>query len=354
MQPINFGKSVSLDECTTLIAACPQIKVHMVSEPGIGKSSQLPTIARKAGIDQYLYIDASQYSTGDGAMPAVNHDTRTSSFYINERFGFHTGKPVVIMVDELSKAMPSVQNELHTLFEEKPRFYGVDLPEGSIVCSSGNRAGENVGDKTKDHTINRQTIVPVRKPTAEEWTHNFAVNAGVEGSLIAWVDKVPETFASYLDEGQEDNLYIFNPRRAGRSFFSPRSAYKASHIIKQRREIGANAMTCALIGTIGEKAAMDLNAYIEFQNELPSWRDIIDNPRSTYVPSSAGAASVLVFGAVQRIDEQTIDPFMQYLDRFDTNWQATFCLTLAKSAKQKIGFRNASYTKWLADNQDLL
>ena len=45
---------------------------------------------------------------------------------------------------------------------------------------------------------------------------------------------------------------------------------------------------------------------------------------------------------------------MQYLDRFDTNWQATFCLTLAKSAKQKIGFRNASYTKWLADNQDLL
>lgn len=354
MQTINFGQSVTLDEATTLIATCPEIKVHMVSEPGIGKSSQLPNIARKAGIDQSLYIDASQYSTGDGAMPAVNHDTRTSSFYINERFGFHTGKPVVIMVDELSKALPSVQNELHTLFEEKPRFYGVDLPESSIVCSSGNRAGEGVGDKTKDHTINRQTIVPVRKPSGEEWIHNFAVNAGVEGSVIAWVDKTPHAFASYLDEGQEDNHMIFNPRRPGRAFLSPRSAFKASHIIKRRREIGPNAMTCALIGTIGEQAARDLGAYIEFQNELPSWRDIIDNPRSTHVPSSAGASGVLVFGAVQRVDETTIDAFMQYLDRFDTNWQATFCLTLAKSAKQKVGFRNASYTKWLADNQDLL
>ena len=354
MQTINFGQAVSLSEASTLIASCPEIKVHMVSEPGIGKTSQLPIIARKANIDQYMYIDASQYSTGDGAMPAVNHDTKTSSFYINERFGFHTGRPVVIMVDELSKAMPSVQNELHTLFEERPRFYGVNLPDGSVVCSSGNRPGEGVGDKTKDHTINRQTIVPVRKPTNEEWIHDFAVNAGVEGSLIAWADKTPQAFASYLDEGQEDNHLIFNPRRAGRSFFSPRSAYKASHIIKRRREIGENAMTCALIGTIGEQAARDVGAYIQYQNELPTWRDIVENPRSAHVPTSPGASGVLVFGAVQRVEEDTINAVMQYLDRFDTNWQATFCLTLAKSAKQRIGFRNASYAKWLADNQDLL
>lgn len=354
MQPINFGQMLSLDEATTLIATCPEIRVHMESEPGIGKSSQLPIIAKKAGIRHYIYIDATQYSTGDGALPAVNHQTKTSSFYINERFGFNTGEPVAIMVDELPKAMQSVQNELHTLFEETPRFYGTPLPEGSIVCSSGNMSGDGVGDKTKDHTINRQTRVRVRKPSNEEWIHDFAVDAGVEGSLIAWADKTPEAFASYTDENQQDNFYIFNPRRPGRPFFSPRSAYKASHIIKRRREIGDNAMTCALIGTIGEKAAMDLSAYIAHQNELPAWKDILANPRTTTVPSSPGAASVLIFGAVQRVDETSIDAFMQYLDRFDTNWQATFCLTLAKSAKQKVGFRNRRYTEWVAENQDLL
>jgi hypothetical protein len=113
-------------------------------------------------------------------------------------------------------------------------------------------------------------------------------------------------------------------------------------------------MTAALIGTIGEKAAMDMSAWIEHQNELPSWREIIENPRSAHVPVSSGAASVLIFGAVMRVETDTIDAFMEYLDRFDTNWQATFCLTLAKSEKQKIGFRNAKFAKWLGDNQDLL
>lgn len=354
MTTINFGQTLSFNECVDLIALCPEIKVHVEGEPGIGKSSMPAHIAKKAGIDQFVYIDATQYSTGDGAMPAINHDTRTSTFYINERFGFHTSKPVVIMVDEMSKASQSVQNELHTLLEENPRFYGVPLPEGSIVCSSGNMSTDGVGDKTKDHTINRRTGVRMRKPTAEEWVHNYAVNAGVDGSLIAWSLATPQAFASYMDAGQEDNHLIFNPRRPGRPFFSPRSGVKASHIVKRRREIGENAMTCALRGTVGEQAAMDMSAYISFQNELPAWREIIENPRSAHVPNSAGASSVLIFGAVQRVEADNIDAFMTYLDRFDTNWQATFCLTLAKSAKQKVGFRNQSYTKWLADNQDLL
>ena len=351
---INFGKSLSFDECVNLIAMCPEIKVHVEGEPGIGKSSMPPSIAKRAGIKQHLYIDATQYSTGDGALPAINHDTKTSSFYINDRFGFHLNEPVVIMVDELSKAMQSVQNELHTLFEEKPRFYGKPLPDGSIVTSSGNMGSDNVGDRTKDHTINRQTRVRMRKPTNMEWINNYAVNAGVAAPIIAWAEKTPQAFASYLDEGQEENHLIFNPRRSGRPFFSPRSAVKASHIVKRRRELGANTMTAALIGTIGEKAAMDMSAWIEHQNELPSWREIIENPRSAHVPVSSGAASVLIFGAVMRVETDTIDAFMEYLDRFDTNWQATFCLTLAKSEKQKIGFRNAKFAKWLGDNQDLL
>lgn len=355
MQTINFGSALSFDETVTLIASCPEIRVHVEGEPGIGKSSMLPHIARKAGISRYAYIDASQLSEGDAAMPVIKHDTQTTGFYPNEAFGLHHGEPVVIMIDEMPKASQSIQNFLHPLFEEhNPRFGSKSLPAGSIVFSTGNLTTDGVGDNTKMHTINRQTRVRQRKPTNEEWIHNYAVNAGVEGSLIAWADKTPHAFASYLDDGQEDNFYIFNPRRPGKPFFSPRSASRASHIIRQRHEIGANAMTCALIGTIGEQAARDISAYIEYQNELPAWRDIVENPRGAHVPSSAGAAGVLVFGAVQRVEADTIDAVMQYLERFDTNWQATFCLTLAKSAKQRVGFSNKSYTKWLADNQDLL
>lgn len=355
MSVINFGSTLSFNETVSLISLCPEIRVHVEGEMGIGKSSMMAAISKKTGITRCAYIDTPNLDIGDVAMPVLKHDSKTTGYYPNERFGLHYGEPVIIMLDEFPKGADPVKNMLHPLLEEtNPRFGDIPLPPGSIVFTTGNLTTDGVGDNRKAHTINRQTTVRMRKPTAEEWIHNYAVDAGVDGSIIAWVDRTPHVLASYLDEGQADNHYIYNPRRPSKVYVSPRSLSRASHIVKRRRELGANAMTAALTGTIGEQAARDLGAYIDFQNELPAWKDIIENPRTANVPSSSGAAAVLVFGAVQRVEADTIEPFMQYLDRFDTNWQATFILALAKSAKQKIGFRNTKYTAWMADNQDLL
>lgn len=355
MTMINFGSTLSFTETANLIASCPELRVHVEGEMGIGKSSIIPHIAKQTGITRWAYIDVPNLDIGDVALPVIKHDSKTTGYYPNERFNLHLGEPVIIMLDEFPKGAAPVQNMLHPLLEEtNPRFGDIPLPPGSIVFTTGNLTTDGVGDNRKAHTINRQTTVRMRKPTADEWIHNYAVDAGVDGAIIAFVKEVPQLFASYLDDGQEDNHYIYNPRRPSKVYVSPRSLSRASHIVKRRRELGSNAMTAALIGTIGEQAARDLGAYIEHQNELPAWADIIANPKSARVPDSPGASAVLVFGAVQRVEAETIDPFMQYLDRFDTNWQATFCLALAKSNKQKVGFANSSYRDWLTKNQDLL
>lgn len=355
MATINFGSALSFNETVGLISECPEIRVHVEGEPGIGKSSMLNAISKRTGIASFAYIDTPSLDIGDAAMPVLKHDTKTTGFYPNERFKLHTGEPVIIMLDEFSKGPQPVQNMLHPLLEEtNPRFGDIPLPAGSIVFTTGNLTTDGVGDGRKAHTIGRQSKVRMRKPTSEEWIHNYAIDAGIEGSIIAWVDRTPQCMASYTDEGQEDNFYIFNPRRVGNAYVSPRSLSRATHIVRKRHIIGANAMTAALIGTIGEQGARDLGAFIEYQNELAPWADIIANPKSARVPDSAGASAVLIFGAVQRVAADTIDAFMQYLDRFDTNWQATFCLALAKSDKQKVGFRNAAYRDWVAANQDLL
>lgn len=355
MATISFGSSLSFDETVNLIASCPELRVHVEGEMGIGKSSMLDAISRKTGITSVAYIDTPNLDIGDAAMPVIDHTTQTTGYYPNERFKLHTGEPVIIMLDEFPKGMQPVQNMLHPLLEETyPRFGSKPIPPGSIIFTTGNLTTDGVGDNRKAHTINRQTTVRMRKPTADEWIHNYAVNAGIDGSIIAFVKQVPQVLASYLDEGQEDNHYIYNPRRPNKAYATPRSLSRASHIVKRRRELGMNAMVCALAGTIGEQAARDLGAYIEHQNELPAWADIVADPKRANVPDSPGASAVLIFGAVQRVEADSIDAFMTYLDRFDTNWQATFCLALAKSTKQKIGFSNASYRNWLTANQDLL
>jgi hypothetical protein len=46
---------------------------------------------------------------------------------------------------------------------------------------------------------------------------------------------------------------------------------------------------------------------------------------------------------------------MEYIKRFDAEWQATFAIQIAKNvSKQAIAFGNRDFSKWVADNQDLL
>lgn len=354
---IKINTGLSHKEVANLVASCPEIRVLVEGEPGIGKTALREDLVRLTGIKSVALINAPEMCDGDAALPFLNHETKTTGFYPNERFRMHLGEPVIIIIDELGKASESVRNMLHPLLEEGyPRLGNVELPAGSYVVNLTNMRTDGVGDNYKAHTLNRLTRVRMRKPTADEWVEDYAVNADVHETLIAF-SKGPaggQLFASYTEPGQEDNYYIFNPRRPDAPCWTPRSASRASHIVKRRDLIGEAAMLEALCGTIGEKAAHDLNAYVQFQSELPSWRQIVENPTTTPVPRSAGAMAVLVFGAINKVDTDTINPFMKFIDRSDATWVATFCTTLARSKNAKVGFDSKAFTDWVRNNNDLL
>jgi hypothetical protein len=64
---------------------------------------------------------------------------------------------------------------------------------------------------------------------------------------------------------------------------------------------------------------------------------------------------VLVFGAISKIDRQTITPFMDYMGRFESEWQACFAINVAKNpTKQGIAFSSQAFASWVERNEDLL
>jgi hypothetical protein len=98
-----------------------------------------------------------------------------------------------------------------------------------------------------------------------------------------------------------------------------------------------------------------MQAYIEFSDQLPTWEATIAHPTSTPIPTSAGACAIVVFGAIARMTKETITPFMEYLSRFDAEWQAVFAINIAKTpSKQQIAFSCKAFSDWVAKNQDLL
>jgi hypothetical protein len=356
MTTLSFGSTVSLAEAATLIRVLPTTRFFLRGEPGIGKSSIMGALETYFG-DAYAfsYFDCAQKDLGDIAMPTINREARVTEYFPNAVLQLQTGKPVVIMLDEFTKAPQPIQNMLHPLLEARnPRLGDIPLPKGSIVFLTGNMSADGVGDSIKAHTLNRVTTLTVRKPTAEEWL-GWAINSDIDPVIMAWVNQFPHALESYLDGGQDSNPYIFNPKKMQGAFVSPRSLQLASPIVAARDALTPNALLASMIGTIGESGARDMHAFVEYQDQLPSWDDITNNPKTAKLPDSPGACAVLVFGAIAKIDRATITPFMQYVERMEAEWQAVFAINIAKNpAKSHIAFTSTKFRDWSIANVDIL
>ena len=356
MSTITFGTTVSLAEAATLIRTCRTNRFFLRGEPGIGKSSIMDSFEKFFGdAYAYAYFDCAQKDLGDIAMPSINREARVTEYFPNAVLQLQTGKPVIIMLDEFTKAPQPVQNMLHPLLEARnPRLGDIALPDGSIIFLTGNMASDGVGDNIKAHTLNRVTTVTVSKPSAEEWLA-WAVNHDIDPVVMAWANQFPYALSSYLEGDQDSNPYIFNPKKMQGAFVSPRSLKLVSDVIKHRDGLTSNSLLAAMIGTIGESGARDMHAFVDYQDQLPTWDEITKSPKTAKLPDSPGACAVMVFGAVAKVDRTTITPFMEYVERMEPEWQAVFAVNLAKNpTRSTIAFTSTKFRDWSLLNVDIL
>jgi hypothetical protein len=354
MSVLNFGHTVSLQDFAKAIGIVGKdVTVIGQGEPGIGKSSMLKVLAQQYPDYEIAYIDCTLLDLGDFALPYTEMagDLKVTKFAPNARFKMHTGKPVIVMLDEIGKAMKAVKNVLLTLMLEQ-RIGDQYLPKGSIVFGTTNLLSDGVGDMLEAHARNRVCMTTVRKPDADEWI-DWAITNEVAPEVIAWVKQFPHALASYTDASQKDNPYIFNPTRAGMgAVVTPRSLEKASHIAKQRAELGDALTISMLTGTIGESASRDMQAFFTVVDKLPTWDAIMASPSTTKMPTDTVAKCILVFSAITRVEKDSLPKWMTYLQRMDMEWQALFATSVMKSqAKQAFCVMNKEFKDWALKNQ---
>jgi hypothetical protein len=359
MSVINFGQNVSLREFAEAIGTVGKnVTIIGQGEPGIGKSAMLKVLAKQYPDYTTAYIDCTLLDLGDFALPyteVVENEltsvNKVTKFAPNARFKMHEGKPVIVMLDEIGKAMKAVKNVLLTLMLEH-RIGDHYLPDGSIVFGTTNLLTDGVGDMLEAHARNRVALVTVRKPDADEWIE-WAISNDIDPTIIAWVKQFPHALASYTDGAQKDNQYIFNPTRAGMgAVVTPRSLEKASHIAKQREKLGDGLTISLLTGTIGESAARDMQAFFTVVDKLPTWDAIINDPKNTKLPEDTVAKCILVFSAITRVTKDTLTKWLDYAQRMDKEWQALFATSVMKSAdKQAFCVMNKDFKDWALKNQ---
>ena len=335
--------SVTLSQAAHLVKTCGNTNTFVFQgEPGIGKSSMLSMLSDEIGIEP-RYIDCALLDLGDLQMPKV---TDSVTFLPNKMFV--GDKPLLVMLDEIGKAMRPVQNALLTLLLEK-RIGNHKLPEGSIVFGTTNLSTDGVGDKMEAHAKNRVTFLKVDKPDSDSWL-GWGMDNNIEPAVMAWVKEYPHCLASYTDGGEADNPYIYYPTKQQAAFVTPRSLAHASHIVQQRESLDDTTLIAALSGTIGESAARDMQAFLKVADSLPPFKVIIEKPDTTPVPDSPIASVILALGAVMRVDTSNINKWMEYLVRLPREVQFLFVQNAMRSKSARVLATAKNFTTWAREN----
>jgi hypothetical protein len=339
---------VNFNQAVTLISTLgSQVTFMLRGEPGQGKSSLLKALAQRMPDFYPCYVDCANLDLGDLAMPVVDRETMTTHYAPSARFGVARGqtRPVLLMLDELTKAAKPVMNMLLPVLLER-RIGDVKLPIGSIVFGTGNLDTDGVGDSLSAIAFNRMTVCDWANITMEEFLA-WAVDNDVDPTIMKFASDNPEVFERYDALTNPKNPYVFNPLAGNtKTFVSPRSLEKASHIVKQRHILG-EALLPALIGTIGEPAARLLEAAIALDDQLTPMPLIERDPHSAPLPKDVSGYFMMAFRLVARSTEANLPALCTYVGRW-TSFEAQHLFTVrmcASPSKLKFLTRCREFTE---------
>ena len=356
MSKINLIETVSITELRKLIPIIGKsITPVIVSEPGVGKTSLLKMMEEDLGDKyDYIYVDCPVKDMSDIGMVIPNHETRTLEYYVASLFKLSSHKPKVICLDELMKA-PKLLQVIFTRMMLERMVGDVPLPEGSIIFATSNNSSDGVGDSMLAHAGNRVCIMKMAKPTVKEWLL-WATENSVHRSVRSFVSSTPSCMNSYLTGDQDDNTYIFNPKKPQMSFVSPRSLAKCSVIVANKDALGENATMVALAGTIGISAAKQMSAFLSLESQLPDFKDIIKAPDSIDVPKDMASLLMVMFQAVDVVETQDeLGKFMKFVKRVASDEVQAIFFTMVMRAKRtvRIARNNEEIKSWAVANHEL-
>lgn len=352
---INVSSTLTIDQCVQAAKVLGDKRTILFQgDMGSGKSSILWMLAKELPNHIPIYFDATTKDLGDLMVPMFDKigDDGVVRYALNEELGFHHKKPVILMIDELGKANPAVKNGLLRVMLER-KIADRSLTDGSIVIATTNLGAEGVGDILPPHARNRITIINMRKSDNEQWME-WGYNNGIDPAILGWAKETPQLFQSFTQvKDPTDNPYIFHPQAPERtSFVTPRALEAASDWVKQRDQMDRDTLTAGLIGTIGERGARDLAAFIALSDQLPKMEDLMNNPDIATVPTAPAAVCMVVYRTLATIEYKWVDNWMKYMSKLNREAQGLFVngVRSEKYGKKDVVTNCKGFQDWCMDN----
>jgi hypothetical protein len=232
--------------------------------PGIGKSELVEGITRELNglmIDMRLgQMEPTDirgipfYNKDKGVMdwapPVELPDEETASQY-----------PIVVLfMDELNSAPPSVQSAAYQLILNR-RIGKYHLPKNVVMVAAGNRESD------KGVTYRMPT------PLANRFLHQEMKVDFASYQEWAVKNKIHKDVVGYLSFAKQD-LYDFDAKSASRAFATPRTWTFVSQLLDDD-DGDTDTLTNLIAGTVGEGLAVKFMAHRKVSSKMPNPADVL-------------------------------------------------------------------------------
>jgi hypothetical protein len=232
--------------------------------PGIGKSELVEGITNELGglmIDLRLgQMEPTDirgipfYNKDSGKMewapPVELPDEETASQY-----------PIVVLfLDELNSAAPSVQSAAYQLILNR-RIGKYALPKNVVMVAAGNRESD------------KGVTYRMPAPLANRFIHQEMKVDFASYQTWAVLNGIHKDVVGYLSFAKQD-LYDFDAKSASRAFATPRSWTFVSQLLDDE-DSDDDTLTNLVAGTVGEGLAVKFMAHRKVSGRMPKPEDIL-------------------------------------------------------------------------------
>lgn len=249
----------------------------------------------------------------------------------------------ILVIEEWGQGESEVKRSLADLILNK-RLGPWQLPPGWIVLVLTNRANDRSGvTKEFDFLINRWIELRMT-PDVKSW-ENWAALNGVNPIAITFAVQNPQIVFT-------DSV----PDKQG-PWCTPRSLVRTMSVLEQMADASGNipvdpTAVEVMHGGIGAGASSQLMAMIKLGQSMPSFDDIVNNPKTCKVPTGPDAQMLICYRLASVVDDKTITPVIDYIERLSKEFALTFTKAAVGRDTRLINTRRMG--DWCANNATLL
>lgn len=338
--------------------------VYLKSAPGRGKttvfteaSAQLSALLKQSighvvingplltPADSIGYLVPKTKKDGDGVEHLESQYTDPFWFRTSEGKRLDEYDGGIIIVDEADKMDADVKKVIGEAALSR-RLGPHVLPDGWVVWMAGNRSQDRSGStKELDHLINRRIEIDITDDLASwnEWAATNGVSPitmafANQNAQVVWSEKVPDKQGPWC---------------------TPRSLVEADRHMQTIQKIDNNPnfpddqMTMEEVtGMIGAGATSQLFAFVRLDREMPKFETIVKDPMTVKIPEKPDAQMLVCYNLAHRVDNDTADPVIKYVDRLPKEFAVTFAQTACRRDYSLL--RNPAVNSWSMRNSSLM